>query len=223
MSNIKDDVTQIFWKPAIDYANNVVPITFETDEEVDAVQAVWNKVHKAYGEAAKNVIEFIFNNYDVKELEKPRLPETPEEIESRLRRDFEYHDMCARATLHPGKSIPEVKTIHMMKRIEEVYEWMNGILNNEKFTNDEITRRYVINRLQNKLENGIVQCDETNNPPEVIDQNILIVKVMWNADYSKTWDVSYCIMVFGEKSAVEKYQQQAFLDNESFKFIEKGL
>ena len=35
---IKNDATQMFCESAIDYANNIVPITFETDEEINAVQ-----------------------------------------------------------------------------------------------------------------------------------------------------------------------------------------
>ena len=220
---IKSDLQQMFWEPAIDYASNIVPITFETDEEVIEVQKEWERVHKAYTKGVNDAIDFIFANYDVKKLGEPQSIETPEDKELRIQSEIDYNNFCARATLYPDKSIEEVKHMQKMQRIKEAYDFINGVFMNGIMFNDVETRRWVIEKLQGRLKDCIAKCDEENNPPEIIDKNLLIAKVMWNSDYSKTWDVSYVDMIFGAPEQVTEYQKNLYLDNETFKFIEKGL
>jgi hypothetical protein len=265
---IKDDIKSMFWEPAIDYANAVEPITFETDEELPAQQERWNKVHKAYGKGVEDVLEFISDNYDVRlkipckyckckdpdresgqiyckkchkdisngrmkflanpgeKFEIPAKEEDPEEVQrKRLRNDFEYHDKCARATLHPSKTLEEVNFIHMEKRIEDAYKFINEILQNTTPMNTPETRKYVVELIQKRIEyQVIVRCNEENNPPDVIDQNLLIAELMWNVPYdNKGPAIQKSTLIFGDKAAVEKYQFSWMIDNETFKFIEKGI
>jgi hypothetical protein len=70
----------------------------------------------------------------------------------------------------------------------------------------------------------IVRCNEENNPPDVIDQNLLIAELMWNVPYdNKGPAIQKSTLIFGDKAAVEKYQFSWMIDNETFKFIEKGI
>jgi hypothetical protein len=221
---IKEDIKSMFWEPAIDYANTVEPITFETDEELPAQQERWDLVHKAYGKGVEDVIDFVMANYKLKVI-VPVKKETEEETRLKLRDSFEYHDMCARATLHPGKSIDDVKQIHLNRRIEDTYKFVNEILLNTTPMNTPETRRYVVDLIQKRIEyNVIVRCNEENNPPDVIDQNLLIAELLWNVPYdSKGPQMLKSVLVFGNKIDVENYNFQNFLDNETFKFIQKGI
>jgi hypothetical protein len=153
---IKEDIKSMFWEPAIDYANAIEAITFETDEEIQAQQERWDKIHKAYGRGVEDVTDFILSNYKLEKI-LPVKEETEDEIRIRLRSDFEYHDMCARATLHPGKTLEEVKFIHMEKRIEDAYKFINEILQNTTPMNTPETRKYVVELIQKRIE-YMVNC-----------------------------------------------------------------
>lgn len=149
-----------------------------------------------------------------------------EEIKRRLmRNDFEWNDICARATLYPGKSIEEVKHIQLEKRIEDTYKFVNDLLLNTKPMNTPETRKYVVELIQKRIDHQvIVRCNEENNSPDIIDQNLLIAELLWNLPYDiKEPQMLKSILVFGDKVAVENYAFQNFLDNETFKFISKGI
>jgi hypothetical protein len=263
---IKDDIKQMFWEPAIDYANAVEPITFETDAELPAQQERWNKVHKAYAKGVEDVLEFISDNYDFrlkipskyckckdpdreqgqiyckkchKDISNGRMKflanpnetfnvpakeDDADELRRKLRREYDYHSMCARATLFPGKTIEEVKDILYYKRVEEAYKQVNDALNSGLlFMNDNGTQHWVINELQKYFDYDVtIRCDDTNNPSDVIDQNLLIARVIRNTSDGKL-GYRYVDMVFGAKDQVEKYTNQQLLDNETFKFIQKGI
>ena len=240
---IKEDVRQMFWEPAIDYANAVEPVTFETDEEMAVKQKKWYKVHNAYNKGVDDVLEYISNNYNIygsadqtKELNKefcqcpepdrdsgyvycqrcnknvsparmrfltgkdemfnlPSEEPDPEELKrKRLRDSCEYHSMCARATLFPGKSIDEVKRIQQNRRIEEAYNFVNDILCNTKLINTIETRQWVIKMLQGRLDAVVVRCNEELNTSEVIDQNLLIAEAMWNSDYSNEYQIKKVLL-----------------------------
>jgi hypothetical protein len=271
---IKEDIQSMFWEPAIDYANAVEPITFETDAELPAQQEKWDKVHKAYSKGVTDVLEYIFNNYNVfgdadqkKELNKeycqcdspdrdsgytycqrcnknvsdarmrflvgkdemfkmPASEPDPDEVmRLKLRDDYEYHDMCARATIHPGKTIDDVKVIHMQKRIEDAYKFINDLLLNTNPMNTPETRKYVVELIQKRINHEvIVRCNEENNPPDIIDENLLIAELFWNVPYDiAAPQISRTVLVFGSEEQIGKYQKQYLLDNEMFKFIQKGL
>lgn len=262
--SIKDDIKQMFWEPAIDYASSIIP--FDESPEKTEQQQLWDKVHKAYGKGVEDVLEFITDTYDVrlkvptkhcncktpdretgqvyckkchKDIsdgrmrflanpgEKFEIPAKEEDIEEikrkQLRRDFEYNNMCARATLYPGKTIEEVKELQFIERIKESYEFVNTVLCNTMAINTEETRRYVIDTLQKRLEfDAVVICNEENNPPEIIDKCLLIAKLLWNSNDGQMGQ-KYIEIIFGNPISVSAYQNQQLLDNETFKFIQKGI
>lgn len=155
-----------------------------------------------------------------KSIEK--LPD-PDEVWKKLRNDYEYNSLCARATLYPGKTIDEVNDIHFKQRIKEAYNFVNDVLVYGTLMNTKETRDWVINRLKERIENGVtVKCDEENNSPEVVDQNILIAKVMSKPKNGLPGYI-YFDMIFGDAEQVAKYQDKYYLDNRMFNFIEKGL
>ena len=266
---IKEDIKSMFWEPAVDYASSIIPFDESPDENEQ--QLLWDKIHRAYTKGVEDVLEYVFNNYNIygsanqtKELNKeycqcefpdrdsgyvycqrcnknvsparmrflvgkdemfdlPSDESDPEELKrKRLRDRGEYHSLCARATLYPGKSIEEVKRIQQNKRIEEAYNFVNDILCNEKNKmNTPETRQWVIKLLQGRLDAVVVRCNEELNSPDVIDQNLLVAEAMWNSDYSNEYQIKKVLLVFGEIQQVEKYQRQHYFDNETYKFIQK--
>jgi hypothetical protein len=159
----------------------------------------------------------------VKTTKLAEKPPDPNEVQKKLRNDYEYNSLCARATLYPGKTIDEVNDIHFKQRIRETYNFVNDVLVYGMLMNTKGTRDWVINRLKERIENGVsVKCDEENNSPEVIDQKILIAKVIWKPKDGQG-GYNYVDMIFGDNEQVVKYQREQLFDNETFKFIEKGL
>jgi hypothetical protein len=91
----------------------------------------------------------------------------------------------------------------MINKIQEVYERINneflsispfGILNDKKI------RLEFKERLENEFTNTFIKCDEENNPPEVIDNCLLVAKLSWigNNKYK------YCDLIFGQPEQVIK-------------------
>jgi hypothetical protein len=256
--NIKEDLYLMFRETSRDYATSIVPRIAVKDDEVETENEHWTEILDAYQEGVKNVIEFMFNNYDVYSKESfddlrkrvdaivyCQCPEPDresgytycnrchkhvnfnipdqEELERKNLREREYNNLCARATLYPGKTIDEVIKILQHQRIEIAYKSVNDILCNTKPINNRETRQWVIKMLQRKLDAVVVRCDEELNSPEVIDQNLLIAEAIWNSDYSNEYQIKKVLLVFGEIQQVEKYQRQHYFDNETYKFIQKGI
>jgi hypothetical protein len=178
------------------------------------------RCHKHVSDAR---MRFLVNKNEVFYI--PAKEEDPEEIKRRQQRnDYEYNNLCARATLYPGKSIEEVKLLQKEQKFEEVYKEINEKLLYNMDMNDVKTREWVKDTLRkNFLEAVLIKCDDENNPPEIIDLCLLVAQVIWNSDYSNTWQHKNVSMIFGDPKQVEKYQRQHYLDNETFKFIEKGI
>ena len=265
---IKEDIKSMFWEPAVDYASSIIPFDESPDENEQ--QLLWDKIHRAYTKGVDDVLEYVFNNYniygsanqtksteDLKKcvdavvycqceepdrdsgyiycqrchknvsparmrflVEKDEMFEIPAEEPDpetlkriKLRENFEYNDMCARATLHPGKSIDEVKVIQFNSRIEAAYTDINERLCNSMPFNEPHTREWVISALKNWFgTNCFVKCNDENNPPDVVDQSLLIAQVTWNSDYSREHQHKHVSMIFGDKERVERYQTQHLLD-----------
>jgi hypothetical protein len=64
----------------------------------------------------------------VKTTKLAEKPPDPNEVQKKLRNDYEYNSLCARATLYPGKTIDEVNDIHFKQRIRETYNFVNDVL-----------------------------------------------------------------------------------------------
>ena len=82
-----------------------------------------------------------------------------------------------------------------LKIIKDVYYKLNEELLSRQPSNDEQTRFETIWKLMHPIEKRFdnlvneekrfsnidirIICDETNNPPEVVDDNILVARVEW--------------------------------------------
>jgi hypothetical protein len=206
---IPPDLRSMFWDSAVDYANQIEPVTFETDEEMVAKQTEWNKVKTAYDQGVDDVLNFMMDNYDIQELS----------ISVKLEKLREKH-----VYVTPISDDDQNFLNKMRAKIEDAYKFVNDTLCNEMPINTQTTRKWVIEKLEAKLEHEVVvKCDEENNPPDVINQCLLVAKVMWNSDYLNTWGYKYVTMIFGQPEAVAVYQNQELLDNETLKFIQKGI
>ncbi|MDA3778868.1 MAG: hypothetical protein PF487_01320 [Bacteroidales bacterium] len=90
----------------------------------------------------------------------------------------------------------------MIKKIVKSYKKINKSLIKKMVFNDKETRDYVTVRLENDLQNCNIICDETNNPPDVVDKCMCIARVSWlNHNYT------YVDLVFGRAKQVAKIEQ----------------
>ena len=90
------------------------------------------------------------------------------------------------------------------ERIVEAHSYVNNILTKvELFRNSNNTaiRLFVFWKLKEKIGNIEIICDETNNTPEVINNNIVIARVMWiDNNIHKYQD-----LFFGEERNITKF------------------
>lgn len=144
--------------------------------------------------------------------------------EEKLRDEGEFNNLCARATLYPGKSIEEVQDIQYMERLETSYKFINSVLLGTTPMNDKKTRQWVTKTLAGRLSKYgvVVKCNGENNPPNVIDQNLLLARVM-RTDPKCTAGFKYVDLLFGELEQVKKYTDELLINQRLFNFIEKGI
>lgn len=75
-----------------------------------------------------------------------------------------------------------------LARINKVYEKLNSRFADGSYMNTPITRKAIKLTLEKELGHDIqVKCDSENNPPNVIDNQILICRVSWCEGKSSTW------------------------------------
>jgi len=146
-----------------------------------------------------------------------------DEKEEKIIDDIDFNNLCARATLYPGKSIEEVEYLQYVPRLEDSYKFINSVLLGTTPMNDKKTRQWATKTLAGRLSKFgvVVRCNEGNNPPEIIDENLLIARVMRNSNTST--EVKYVDLVFGTPEAVKKYTLQRYADQQTFNFIKKGI
>ena len=121
--------------------------------------------------------------------------------------------------------------IPYMRKVKEAYKFINDLLCDNMLMNNEDTRLLVRVKLQAKLEiestgnvsifQVKVKCNEENNPPDVIDNNLLTARVIRKKN--NIIGYKFIDLVFGNEQQVRDYNIQHYFDNENFKFIEKGL
>lgn len=86
----------------------------------------------------------------------------------------------------------------MVSKINDVYERINSdILSTNPFgvINTRGFRNKIKNMLIDELDDCEIVCDETNNPPDVIDNNCLVAKVLWRKQNQLKYE--YVNLVFG--------------------------
>jgi hypothetical protein len=150
--------------------------------------------------------------------------EISEKIAIKTADEIDYNNLCARATLYPGKSIEEVKDIQYVNRVNESYKFINSVLLGTKPMNNRQTREWVQKTLEGRLNKyGVVaKCNEESNTSEVIDKNLLLATIMRpNSDNSPGF--RYMNLVFGDEQRVRDYQIEHYFDNSIYTFIEKGI
>ena len=88
--------------------------------------------------------------------------------------------------------------------ITEAHSYINNILTHVelfKNSNNPEIRLLVFQKLKEKINNVVIICDETNNTPEAIDNNIVIARVIWvDNNLHKYQD-----LFFGEERNITKF------------------
>ena len=138
--------------------------------------------------------------------------------------EIDHNNMCARATLYPEKSIEEVQDLQYVERLEVSYKFINSVLLGTKPMNEKKTRQWVTKTLAGRLSKYgvVVKCNEENNPPNIIDKNLLIARVMRNHANDQP-GYKFINLIFGEFEQVKKYNEEYLLNQRLFNFIEKGI
>lgn len=85
--------------------------------------------------------------------------------------------------------------MRVLKQIEIAYNMVSQVINHE--LNDKDNRETVTKLLEVILRYKVdkIFCDETNNPPNIIDSNILIARIYWKNDGK----VKYIDLTFGKE------------------------
>ena len=174
-------------------------------------------------------ITTIRNEWYGEKLIKGKIKETRNEFEKKIDEqklfdDIDFNNLCARATLYPGKSIAEVNDLQFMERVEDSYKFINSVLLGTTPMNENQIRQWVTKTLEGRLKKyGVVaKCTEENNTPEVIDGNLLVARLMRrNPDNSPGF--RFMDLVFGEEQKVRDFQISHYFDNAIYSFIGKGI
>lgn len=87
----------------------------------------------------------------------------------------------------------------MIKKILDVYEKLNADLINKMAVNNKQTRDEVNKILENKLDNCVIICDETNNNPTIINECICLARVMWKTNNTSH---NYVDLIFGNPQQI---------------------
>jgi hypothetical protein len=233
-----------FWLKAIDYANEQ---DYEDIEDKEERYSQWLEYQFTYRAAALEVIDFILGTYAL------TIPNEESELKSFSKDIQDQHQLLKqKAEALKEKFFPEdllqtksnrealqekaeilrkkiygntvMKETEREAKIKETYGYINNVLSNQQDVNDKQTRRWVIDKIQQKMEFDVIAiCNDENNPPEIVDANILVVDLLWNTDYTKTFNMTKARLIFGQPDQVEKYQQKLYYDQTIQNFIFKGI
>lgn len=94
----------------------------------------------------------------------------------------------------------------MIEKIIKLYEALNAELVVEYLFNDKITRYGIKTRLETELPDCEICCDETNNPPNVVDSGACVARVMWKTHSGH--EFKYVDLIFGRPEQIVKYQDE---------------
>ena len=94
----------------------------------------------------------------------------------------------------------------MIKKITKTYIKHNKLLlKNNSFNNIE-TRTNIKLKLENDLQNCKITCDETNNPPDIIDKCICVARIEW---LNMGMKLNYVDLIFGNPKQIAKVKQES--------------
>ena len=143
--------------------------------------------------------------------------------QQRLFDNVDFNNLCAKATLYPGKSITEVEDLQFMEKVKESYKFINSVLIGTQPMNNEETRQWVTKTLSGRLKNNVVvKCNNSNNPSDVIDNCLLVARIMRN-NPDNSPGFRFMDLIFGEELKVKEYHMQHYFDNAIFAYIGKGI
>jgi len=95
------------------------------------------------------------------------------------------------------------KYFDMIEKVIKSYEALNAVLNHDMPFNDKATRLMIKNRLKSELDECEVTCDETNNPPDIVDACVCVARVMW---MTVGYEIKYVDLIFGNPEQIMKNQ-----------------
>jgi len=99
----------------------------------------------------------------------------------------------------------------MIDKIIKSYEKLNKSLLRKKPFNNEETRNKVAVRLESELQYCNIICDETNNPPEIVDKCICVARVEW---LNMGVVLNYVDLVFGNAKQIAKIKVNSTLNKD---------
>ena len=100
----------------------------------------------------------------------------------------------------PPESIAKVDPEKMYARIMERFVVLNDELMNKMPMPNAETREEIRGRMKAYFPTCTIKCDEENNPPEFVYQNVIFCKVMWKKHPSYE-EISYVDLLFGTDQA----------------------
>jgi len=98
----------------------------------------------------------------------------------------------------------EIERERKLSILHDVFEEINDNISG-KMPNKE-TREFIKQSILEKTDFlDEVICDESNNPPDTIDDEVIIARCIWNSNSSPDSGFSYLDLAFGNPERTYKY------------------
>lgn len=98
--------------------------------------------------------------------------------------------------------------MEILDRIKLAYYEVNNLLliNHQYEMVNKKLRDFVYISMMEKLNDVIdkIICDESNNPPDIVDDGIIICRVIWNIDVNSPSSFDYIDLPFGKLNIINK-------------------
>jgi hypothetical protein len=97
-----------------------------------------------------------------------------------------------------------------LEKVIQVYEKLNTLYMNQQLMCSPQTRKVIKSDLENELGQDFkIKCDEENNPPCIVDAQIVVARVRFDIDPSMPDFYKYIDLIFGDPNTVA-YTQEKF-------------
>ncbi len=207
----------MFWEPGINYAVETYPDN--PTEELLKQQEVWIKLNKAYQQGVKDVVEYIFDNYNLVEFPVKEKLKNLEEIDKNSlikkfvtpesqkawKDHFNSKDILTEEEQLKIRTNYVVSDSDMESLIGRAFNECNIILPKLDGSIDntpqclQMIKQILMDVCGDKIH---IICDETNNSNYVIDHKIAIADIYYfynNHIVSKE-------LIFGDKQRILQYK-----------------
>jgi hypothetical protein len=87
----------------------------------------------------------------------------------------------------------------MIDKIQKIYDEMKHKYHANILENRSSLKTELLSKLGDQFE---IKCDDENNPPNIVDLNCLMVKIMW--DKESDGDYKYANLVFGNEEIINQ-------------------